>query len=221
MKTFALLTLIGLVSLGCEIRSGDPFATPTADTQNQESPPEDLEQPGGTTGAETLEPDPVVVELPDDWIVGPDGFCDDPKNQTYAFNVIDGDTISISNSFEDCVVDECRIRMTGVDAPETYKNDCFSTEARDLLKTLIPTSEPICLQSDIYSTKVDPYDRLLRYVFVKQDGQWVMVNTRLIRLGVARAYHAFLKGKTYKIDIISSESRAADEHRGGWSACGW
>ena len=87
---------------------------------------------------------------------------------------------------------------------------------------LTPVSEPVCLLEDKKSGDKDYYGRLLRYVFVRVDGEWVMQNTRLIRMGVALAYDKYLPGTAYATQMKSSESDARNESLGGWSSCnGW
>lgn len=158
-------------------------------------------------------PQPPVDPYPEDWTDAPTGFCDDESHLAVVKWVVDGDTIELNG--------DDRVRFIGVDAPEIYKNDCFSNEAKVQLADLSGVGAVVCLLADSNSSSLDPYDRLLRYVFVRHLGRWVMVNDRMVRVGAARAYHLFLPGKDYRKQLEVAEEEAFADHAGGWSACGW
>ena len=159
----------------------------------------------------TDEPAAAPDPFQDDFIYAPAGHCDDPANLHTVWNVVDGDTIVIASSQ--------KVRYIGVDAPETYKSECWSGEAKHALQKLTPEKSVVCLLMDKDSSPTDPYGRLLRYVFVDEGGDWVMANSRRVRQGAARAYHQFLKGKDYSYEIKQAEYAAKDDHLGLWANC--
>jgi micrococcal nuclease len=149
--------------------------------------------------------------LPNDWIEAPIGWCDDPANLANIIWVVDGDTVELESGD--------RIRYIGVDAPETLSSDCWAQEAKATLAEFTPLHGPVCLLQDPQGPNKDNFDRLLRYVFVANEGEWGMQNARLVRLGAARAYHEFLVGKAYGAAIAAAEVAAQAENRGGWGSC--
>jgi micrococcal nuclease len=180
-------------------------------------PPEataDVDKPIETEPVENHPTEDTQPDIVNAWIQAPEGFCENPANQATVNYVVDGDTVKLWNGK--------KVRYIGVDAPEIKGNDCFSQEAKDLLMELTPMSEPVCLLADSKSGDTDYYGRLLRYVFVRVNGEWVMQNTRLIRMGVALAYDKYLSGTSYAMQMTTSESDARNEALGGWGACnGW
>lgn len=212
-----------VAGLGCEPSGGatDPATADDPKTQPPQGDPASTAEPPVTAvpaedpppAVDPVEP-PDVEPLPEEWIKAPLGWCDKDENLYVAAWVVDGDTIELTNG--------AKVRYIGVDAPETYKDECWSYEAKSALMELTPIGQPVCLQKDYGSASTDPYGRWLRYIFVqREDGAWVMQNARLVRLGSARAYHQFLKGKDYATEILKAETDAKGDHLGGWSACSW
>lgn len=157
---------------------------------------------------------PVFADLPDVWLEAPTGFCDDPKNQTIEQFVSDGDTIGVT-------MNGAKVRFLGVDASEVTSNDCYSADAEAALRALLAPDKTVCLYPDPNGATEDDFGRLLRWVYIHHDGKWVMLNHRLVRLGYAKAYHFFLKGRQFKVAMEQAELDSRDEKLGGWKACGW
>ena len=85
-----------------------------------------------------------------------------------------------------------RVRYIGMDTPEIGRepgeeDEPWGREATDFNRDLVD-GQQVLLERDISDT--DRYDRLLRYVWVESDGEWVMVNGELVAAGLAdvRAY---------------------------------
>ncbi len=203
--------------LGCGVVSGgsSPFAEPTGadpiapvtdDSIDDEKQADDPIDPKAVDA-----PTPAVDPFPEDWIYAPAEWCDDVAHLHTIDFVVDGDTVEL--------VGGQRVRYIGVDAPETYNDECFSQEAREALWDLVTDDHRVCLLEDSGSSPVDPYGRWLRYVFVFDGERWVMQNARLVRQGAARAYHQFLKGKDYAYEIKDAESKAKTDAVGLWSKC--
>ena len=102
--------------------------------------------------------------------------------------VTDGDTIRVE--WPDGWWE--RVRYIGIDTPEISHepdraDEPWGREATEVNADLVDGKD-VLLEFDVSDT--DRYDRLLRYVWVEQDGDWVMVNGELVARGLAdvRAY---------------------------------
>lgn len=117
----------------------------------------------GATGEAVAGTDPAVLEA----------------NATVVA-VVDGDTIDAR--FGDR---EERIRLIGVDTPETKRPDtpveCYGPEAADFTERMLPAGTAIRVERDVENR--DAYGRLLGYVHRAADG--VFVNYELVRQGYA------------------------------------
>ena len=109
--------------------------------------------------------------------------------QTGSYRVVefaDGDTISVDMNGK-----TERIRMIGVDTPETHDPrkpvECFGQAASDFTKRLIGTG-PVRLEADSLSTNRDRYDRLLRHVYTPDNK---LVSEEIIKNGYGFAYTSF------------------------------
>jgi endonuclease YncB( thermonuclease family) len=132
---------------------------------------------------------------------------------TYAIDhFIDGDTIAINMNG---IIE--KIRMIGVDTPETHKPNtpvqCYGEEAAAYTKQLIG-NDRVRVASDSKSSNRDRYNRLLRYVYLP-DGR--MVETELITHGYGFAYTYFPFTKS--AEFTADEQQAQAAHIGLWSAC--
>lgn len=124
----------------------------------------------------------------------------------------DGDTISVDMNGR-----TERIRMIGVDTPETRDPrkavQCFGQAASDYTKQLIGDN-PVRLEADEQSTNRDRYNRLLRYVYLP-DGK--LVQEEIIRNGYGFAYTNFPFTKLDYFKQLESDARA--QGKGLWSSC--
>ena len=122
--------------------------------------------------------------------------------------VVDGDTLVIEN--------DIRVRLLGIDAPET--GECYSAEAKKELSKLTLGKE-IVLEKD--QTSKDGFDRLLRYVIVRNenpDVDDVFVNHELVQGGYARAMYT--KPNRRYIQQLQADEREAESDKAGlWGAC--
>lgn len=126
--------------------------------------------------------------------------------------VYDGDTIEVDISG----IKE-KIRLIGVDTPETQDPDlpvqCYGPESSAYTeKNLL--GQDVRLESDPTNQNRDRYDRLLRYVYLKDGTLW---NQKIIEEGYGFAYlrYPFTKLKTFE----ASEKNAKDLKKGLWTAC--
>ena len=93
-------------------------------------------------------------------------------------NIVDGDTI-------DVLVDgvEMRVRYIGMDTPEVHSGfEWLGAESSAANARLVEGKE-VVLEKDVSET--DQYGRALRYVWLHDGGEWLLVNLELIRLGFA------------------------------------
>lgn len=97
-------------------------------------------------------------------------------------SVVDGDTIRI-----DCNGESTRVRLVGINTPETVKEDspveCGGPEASAALHTILDSSD-VFLSTDPAQGERDRYGRLLAYVWAL-DGS--LVNQTMIDQGHAEA----------------------------------
>jgi endonuclease YncB( thermonuclease family) len=124
----------------------------------------------------------------------------------------DGDTITVDmNGIKE------RIRMIGVDTPETKDPrkpvQCFGKAASAFTKQLIGNN-PVRLEADPLSSNRDRYDRLLRYVYLPDNR---LVQAELIRQGYGFAYTSFPFTKSDEFVGYQKEARTTE--RGLWNSC--
>ncbi len=125
--------------------------------------------------------------------------------------VIDGDTIEIEGGL--------KVRYIGIDTPETVDPnrpaDCFGAEASAKNKELVEGRQ-VRLEKDVSET--DRYGRLLRYVFVKDKGQEIMVNEELVRQGYAQS-SSYPPDIKYQEVLNAAQIEARIFYRGLWGTC--
>lgn len=135
-----------------------------------------------------------------------------PAGSYVVREVYDGDTIGV-----DMAGKIERVRMIGVDTPETHKPNtpvqCYGPEASAFTKTGL-TGAVVRLEADFTNDNRDRYNRLLRYVYTSDGTLW---NERLIEEGYGFAYTSFPFIK--KIQFLSSQFEAARQKKGLWASC--
>lgn len=124
--------------------------------------------------------------------------------------VVDGDTIIVNGDR-----DRVRVRMIGIDTPESKKAgtpiEAYALQASSLLKTLLQGETEVCLVEDLVGDKYDVYDRKLSYVF-RADGK--DLNAAMIKSGMAEAYTRFSMER--KSEFIGYEREAKQAGVGQW-----
>jgi micrococcal nuclease len=120
--------------------------------------------------------------------------------------VVDGDTIDISPSVEG----RSRVRLIGMDTPEVYfGTQPYGPEASAFAKRELD-GERVNLELDVQ--KIDPYGRLLAYVYLP-DGR--MFNETLLREGYAQVA-TFPPNVKYQDRFLEAQREARAENRGLW-----
>lgn len=123
--------------------------------------------------------------------------------------VIDGDTIEVSLGGE-----LYSVRYIGIDTPETHSGVEWMGPEASRANARLVADRKVFLEKDVSET--DRYGRLLRYVWLKNDGGWLLVNAELLRLGFAQV-------STYPPDVqyvdelyLAAERQAQNQNRGLW-----
>ena len=126
--------------------------------------------------------------------------------------VLDGDTIRVLvNGVEEWV------RYIGINTPELYPGGPetpapFAQAATEANISLLSGGR-LVLEKDI--SERDRFGRLLRNIWIEQDGSWMLVNLQLVADGYARV-STFPPDVKY-VDLLRAGERAAREgHRGLW-----
>jgi len=125
--------------------------------------------------------------------------------------VIDGDTLAVSRNGQ-----SVRLRLIGVDAPESYSHhdESARTHVGESVSRIVKQwldGRAIYLQFD--TTETDKYDRLLAYAWLDAH---TMINEVLVREGLAeeRRYEPTTRYNDY---FKMLEEKARQEGRGVWS----
>ena len=120
--------------------------------------------------------------------------------------VVDGDTIDISPSVEG----RSRVRLIGMDTPEVYfGTQPYGPEASAFAKRELDGREAK-LELDVQ--KIDPYGRLLAYVYLP-DGR--MFNETLLEEGYAQVA-TFPPNVKYQERFLKAQREAREANRGLW-----
>jgi len=120
--------------------------------------------------------------------------------------VVDGDTLLLT--------DRSRVRLMGVDTPETVKPDHpiekWGPEASAFTKKFVAGGR-VRLQFD--KEREDQYGRVLAYVFVGDK----MLNEELLRQGLARFTPQYRFSQSMKNRFRKAQEEARIHRRGLWS----
>lgn len=151
---------------------------------------------------------PALTSAPSLRAGGPTG----PTELADVVRVVDGDTIIVDIGGQDF-----RLRYIGLDAPESVRPNFpvqeFGREASAVNARLVG-GRSVVLEKDVSDT--DRFGRLLRYVWLDEGGQWLMVNIELVRLGFAAA-GAYPPDVKYQDLLRAAERDARDAGRGLWA----
>jgi micrococcal nuclease len=136
-----------------------------------------------------------------------------PPDQAEVITVIDGDTLDVSVQGQ-----RERIRVLGVDTPETKKKDtpieCFGPEASAFTASQFPAGTVVELRRDVEAR--DQFGRLL--VTVRRVSDGFDLSIELVRQGYATVLE--IKPNVAQHDeLLAAQDEARDAGRGLWSAC--
>lgn len=131
--------------------------------------------------------------------------------------VIDGDTVDVQIG-----PDRVRVRLLGIDTPETVKRDaaveCYGPEASQRSKQLMPKGSWAWVETDVGGDRRDAFGRLLAYV--TPAGSRRTVNATLLREGLADLFVFHADAPFFRADAFRAmRDEARRERRGMWGAC--
>ncbi len=153
--------------------------------------------------ADALERDADLDELPP--IASPP-----PLEEAEVDDVVDGARLDVLLSDEE---DNQVVRLIGVDAPT--RDDCFAEDAADGLDEL--AGGTVYLERGVYNAVED---ELVRYVWVEQDGNKVLLNHQLVAQGLAASNFPERGGEVrFKNWMDEAERVAQRDETGLWGVC--
>ncbi|HJV08386.1 MAG TPA: thermonuclease family protein, partial [Acidimicrobiales bacterium] len=124
--------------------------------------------------------------------------------------VVDGDTLLVTGGE--------RVRLIGVDTPETVDEDrpvgCFGKEASTFTASVVPPGTAVRLVGD--AEQRDRFGRLLAYVYRQADG--LFVNAELLRRGFAQLL-TIPPNIAHTDEFAALARQARESAQGLWSAC--
>ena len=192
-----------------DISQIDPSPPTLSPTSNAPFQTPAITEPPPATSPEPASAAPYLLNLQTD-----PAFVPERSYATSVITVIDGDTIT-------AMVDgkQMSIRLIGIDTPEsstsTRPEECGGEEASQFLRSTLPSGTPILLTRD--QELLDPYDRLLAYVFRKSDG--LFVNLAIAKYGMAEEL-SFPPNTRHTTHIRKAVTTARTSGTGVWGLCG-
>ena len=200
---FVLLTTAGLL-VNCSgdgdeaKKESERLTAPTQETQIVE----ETTAPRERTNEETTAPE---------FMVGRSDLDEDEYDVTVRVTrVVDGDTVDITPAVDG----EARVRLIGVDTPETRDPDCGAQPYGDEAKAFTTSElqgEEVGLEFDVERT--DRYERLLAYVYPSDEE---MFNETLLEQGYAQVA-TFPPNVKYVDRFRTAQEEARADGRGLWS----
>ncbi len=128
-------------------------------------------------------------------------------------DVYDGDTATLD--LDD--FGQQTVRFLNINTPELAGDECWSEEARDRARELLPEGTIVWLTWD--GELEDPYDRLLCHIFRgnhPDEDDWI--NLQLVEEGHAEAY-IFEANDTFEDEFLDAEWAAYQDNLGMWGEC--
>lgn len=112
--------------------------------------------------------------------------------------VIDGDTIDVSIDLGFDIFTNKRIRLAGIDCPESRTTDLhekrLGTEAKEYLKHLVGNASNVVVKT-LATDTYEKYGRVLGQVYI--DSSTISINDLLVSRGYAWSYDGGAKVKDY------------------------
>lgn len=164
-------------------------------------------QPTSTPNPTATPSRPPATEPPTAGL-GPTG----PTQQAFVVRVVDGDTIRVRIGGE-----EYRLRYIGIDTPEVVHPsrpvERTGREASGANARLVD-GRTVVLEKDVSDT--DRFGRLLRHVWIEEDGTWLLVSLELVRLGMAQV-STYPPGVKYTDLFLVAQREAREAGVGLWA----
>ncbi len=113
-------------------------------------------------------------------------------------NVVDGDTIDVDLDLGFNISYSQRVRLAGIDTPESRTSDKFEKvlglEAKEYLKSKVKDAKLVVIKTELPDSS-EKYGRILGWVYV--DGNTISVNDEMIEDGYAWGYLGETKVKDF------------------------
>jgi len=114
--------------------------------------------------------------------------------------VVDGDTIDASIDLGFDISLEKRIRLAGVDTPESRTTDlkekAMGLESKEWLKKKLEGAKDIIIKTELPDS-TEKYGRIIGHLFI--NGQEISLNNQMITEGYALAYDGGTKDKNFDV----------------------
>ena len=114
--------------------------------------------------------------------------------------VVDGDTIDASIDLGFDISLEKRIRLAGVDTPESRTTDlkekAMGLESKEWLKKKLEGAKDIIIKTELPDS-TEKYGRIIGHLFI--NGQETSLNNQMIAEGYALAYDGGTKDKNFDV----------------------
>jgi micrococcal nuclease len=115
-------------------------------------------------------------------------------------NIVDGDTIDVEIDLGFNVSFSQRVRLAGIDTPESRTKDKFEKtlgiESKEYLKSKLKEAKDVIIKTEKPDSS-EKYGRILGWLYV--DGDTVSVNDHMIEDGYAWAYLGETKVKDFSL----------------------
>jgi micrococcal nuclease len=115
-------------------------------------------------------------------------------------NVVDGDTIDVVIDLGFDILFESRVRLAGIDTPESRTTDkaekALGLEAKEYLKKQLKDAKSVVIRTEKMDSS-EKYGRILGWVYV--NGESDSVNNKMIKDGYAWGYLGDTKIKDFEI----------------------
>ena len=114
--------------------------------------------------------------------------------------VVDGDTIDASIDLGFDISLEKRIRLAGIDTPESrttnVKEKAMGLESKEWLKKTLEGAKDILIKTELPDS-TEKYGRIIGHLFI--NGQETSLNNQMITSGYALAYDGGTKDKNFDV----------------------
>ena len=115
-------------------------------------------------------------------------------------NVVDGDTIDVLIDLGFDILFESRVRLAGIDTPESRTTDkaekALGLEAKEYLKKQLKDAKSVVIRTEKMDSS-EKYGRILGWVYV--NGESDSVNNKMIKDGYAWGYLGDTKIKDFEL----------------------
>lgn len=129
--------------------------------------------------------------------------------------VVDADTVEVMNNEGDVF----KVRVIGLDTPETYREkECYGERADEEAKIILREFTDILLEYDESQGMRDRYGRTLAYIYFFGEGNWLNYSEYMIKYGFGEEY-TYGKEYKYQKEFRLLEAEAKNSGVGLWGVC--